>query len=88
VQGFESDAIACSTMTKDMRSDVILRNERETEDRMEHHGFSIPDNTILEALEITPLASILQIDQMTFIPPITEFHRLTKSFHFVLKRLR
>jgi hypothetical protein len=32
-------------------------------------------------------ASIRQIAKMTIIPPATVFRRLTKSFHFILKRL-
>jgi hypothetical protein len=82
-----SDAIAYSTVTKSIRNDVILPNEPEAEDRAEYEGFSIPDNAILEAVEMIPFASIRQIAKMTFVSPTTLFCRLTKSLHFVLKRL-
>jgi hypothetical protein len=62
-----------------------LQNEPEAEDRAEDQDFSIIDNAILEALEMTPFASIRQIANMIFIPPTTRFRRLTKSLHFVLK---
>jgi hypothetical protein len=65
-----------------------LQNEREAKDRAEDQDFSITDNAILEALEIMPFASIHQIAEMIFISPTTEFRLLTKSLHFVLKRLR
>jgi hypothetical protein len=65
-----------------------LQNEPEAEDRVEDQDFSIPDNAILEALEMTPFASIHRTAQMFFTPPATVVHRLTPSFHFVLKRLR
>jgi len=64
-----------------------LQNEPEAENRAEDQGFSITDNAILEALEMMPFASIRQIAKMTIIPPTTVFRRLTKSLHFVLKRL-
>jgi hypothetical protein len=60
----------------------------EAEDRAEDQDFSITDNAILEALEMMPFASIRQIAKMICIPPTTEFRLLTKSLHFVLKRLR
>jgi hypothetical protein len=58
------------------------------EDRAEDQGFSITENAIPEAFEMMPFASIRQIVKMNFIPPATVFRRLTKSLHFVLKRLR
>jgi hypothetical protein len=48
-------------VTKHIRNDVSLQNEPETEDRAKNQGFSIPDNAILEALEMMPFASIRQI---------------------------
>jgi hypothetical protein len=65
----------------------LLQNEPEAEDRAEDQGFSITDDAILDALEMMPFISIRQIAKMTFIPPTTGFRRLTKSVHFVLKRL-
>jgi hypothetical protein len=70
-----------------MRNDAILQNEPEAEDRAEDQRFSISDNAILGALEMMRFASIRQIAQMTFLLPTTRFRRLTKSLHFVLKRL-
>jgi hypothetical protein len=64
------------------------QNAREAEDREEDQDFSIAHNAILEALEMMSFASIRQIVKTTFIPPTTVFRRLTKSLHFVLKRLR
>jgi hypothetical protein len=87
-QGHVSDAIAYSTVTKDMLNDVILQNELEAEDRAEDQGFSIQDSAILEVLETMPFASICQIAKMTFVPPTTAFRHLTKLFRVVLKRLR
>jgi hypothetical protein len=87
VQVLRSDVIAYSTVTKDIWNDVILENESEAEDRAEDQGFSITDDAILEALEMMPFASIYQIAKMIFIPPTTVFRRLTKSFHFAVKRL-
>jgi hypothetical protein len=83
-----SDAIVYSTVTKYMRKEAILQNEPEAEDRAENQGFSIPDNAILEALEMMSFASIRQIATKSFIPPATTFRRLTKSLRLVLKRLR
>jgi hypothetical protein len=82
------DAIVYSTVTKYLRNDIILQNEPDPEDRAKDQGLSIPDNAILEALEMMPFASIRQIVKMAFIPLTTVFCHLTKSFHFVLKRLR
>jgi hypothetical protein len=65
-------------MTKYRRNDVILQIEPETEDAVEDHGFSITENTILEALERKPWAFIRQIAEMTFIPPPTVFRCLRK----------
>jgi hypothetical protein len=65
-----------------------LQNEPEAKDGAEDQGFSITDNAILEALEMISFASIRHIAKMTIIPPTTVFRRLTKSRHFVLKRLR
>jgi hypothetical protein len=65
-----------------------LQNEPEARDRAEDQNFAIPDNAILKALEIMPFSSAHQIAKMTFIPPSTISHRLAKSLHFVLKRLR
>jgi hypothetical protein len=48
----------------------------------------IPDNAILDALEMKPFASIPRIAQMNFIPPTAVFRGLTKPLHFVLQRLR
>jgi hypothetical protein len=87
VQVLGPDAITCSTVTKYMRNAVILQNELEAEDRAEDQRFAITDNAILEALEMMQFASIRQIAKMTFIPLITVFRHLTKSLHFVLKRL-
>jgi hypothetical protein len=70
-----------------MRNNVILENEVEADDKTEDQGFSITDNAMMEILEMMPLASIREIAKMTFIPPITGFRHLTKSLHFVLKRL-
>jgi hypothetical protein len=88
VQVLGSDAITCMTAAKYMRNDLLLQNGPQTEDRTKDQGFSITDNAILEALEMIPFASIRQIAKVTFIPHTTGFGRLTKSFHFVLKRLR
>jgi hypothetical protein len=68
-----SDVIACLTVTKCLRNDVILRNEVEAEDEAEDQGFSIKGNAILETLEMMPFAAIRQITKMTFIPPTTLF---------------
>jgi hypothetical protein len=58
------------------------------EDKAKDQTFSITDNAILEAFEMMPFDSIRQIAMMmTFIPPATVFHRLTKSLRFILKRL-
>jgi hypothetical protein len=65
-----------------------VQNEREAEDRVKDESFSITDNGILEALEMMSFSSIRQIAKMTIIPPPTIFRCLTKSLHFVLKRLR
>jgi hypothetical protein len=75
VQVFGPYAIACSTMTKNIRNDVILQNEPEpeAEDRAEDQGFSIEDNAIWEALEIMLFDSIRQIVKMTFMLPPTVF---------------
>jgi hypothetical protein len=67
------------------RDDVILQNEREAEDRAEDQSSSIADNAILEALKMMPFPSIRQIAKMTIILPTTEFRRLTKLLHLVLK---
>jgi hypothetical protein len=88
VQVLGSDAIAYWTRTKHIRNDVVLQNEPEAERRAEDQSFSIPDNAILEALEMMPFASICQSAKKTFIPPTTTFRRLRKSLHFVLKYLR
>jgi hypothetical protein len=88
VQVLGSDAITYSSVAKYIRNYAILQNEPKAEDRAEDQGFSIADNAILEALEMMPFGSIHQIAKMTFIPPTTTFHRLTKSPHFVLQRLR
>jgi hypothetical protein len=88
VQVLGPDAIAYSTTTKYIRKDAVFQNEPEAEDRAEAQGFLIPDNAILEALEMKPFASIPRIAQMNFIPPTAVFRRLTKSLHFVLQRLR
>jgi hypothetical protein len=58
------------------------------EDRAEDQVFSITDNAKLEAFEMMSFVSIRQIAKMTTIHPPTGFRRLTKSLHFVLKRLR
>jgi hypothetical protein len=87
IEVLKSDAIAYSTETKYRRNDAVLQNESEAKDRAENQSFSITDNVILEAIEIISFASIRQIAKMTFIPPTTGFRRLTKSIHFVLKRL-
>jgi hypothetical protein len=81
-----SDAIAYSTATKYLQNDVILQNELEAEDRTEDQSFSIADKAILEALEMMPFVSIRHITKMIIIPRTTGFRRLTKLFHFVLKR--
>jgi hypothetical protein len=86
-QVIRSDAIAYSTVTKHIRNDAVLENEREAKNRAENQGFSITDNVILETLEMMPFASIRQIVKMTIIPPTTVFPRSTKSLDFVLKRL-
>jgi hypothetical protein len=88
VQVLGSNTIAYSIVTKCLRNDVILQNEREVANRVEDRGFSIKYNAILETLEMMLFASIHQIATMTFILPVTGFCRFTKSFHFVLKRLR
>jgi hypothetical protein len=83
-----SDTIAYSTVTKYLGNDVILQNEPEAADQAEYQGLSIADNAILEALEMMPFALIRQIAKMTIIFRRTGLRRLTKSLHFVLKRLR
>jgi hypothetical protein len=88
VQVLGYDSIAYSTVTKYAQNDVILENEPEVKDRAEDQSFSITDNAIPEALEMMPFTSIRQIIKMTFILPTIVFHRLTKSLHFLLKRLR
>jgi hypothetical protein len=88
VQVLGSDISAYSTVTKYIRNDAIWQHEPEAEDGTEDQDFSIPDNAILEALEIMPFASIRQIVEMIFIPPTTVFRRWTKSIHIILKRLR
>jgi hypothetical protein len=95
VQVLRPDAIACSTMTKNIRNNVILQNESkleaeveaeaEAEDRAKDQAFSITDIAILKALEMMPFAFIRKIVMMIFISPMTGFRRLTKSLHFVLK---
>jgi hypothetical protein len=87
VQLLGSDAFAYSTVTNYLQKDVILQNEPETEDRAEDQGFSIADNAILEALEMLPFPSIHELAKITIIAPATVFHRLTKSFHFILKQI-
>jgi hypothetical protein len=59
-----------------------------SKDRAKDQGFSIPGNGILEPFEMISFASIRQIAKMTFIPRTAVFRSLTKSFHFVLRRLR
>jgi hypothetical protein len=86
-QVLASPAISCSTMTKNIRNDLILQNEPEAEDRAEDQGFSIAGNAILEALEMMPFTYVRQIAKMTIIPPATVFRRWMKSLRFVLKRL-
>jgi hypothetical protein len=83
-----SNAIAYLIVTKYIRNNAILQNEPEAEDRAEDQRLSITDDAILKALEMIPFASLRQIAEMTFIRPTTVFRRLTKSLHFVLKRLR
>jgi hypothetical protein len=87
VEVLGSDAIASSAMTKHIQNHVIVQNKPEVEDRAEDQSFSITDNVILEALERMRFASIRQIAKMTIISHTTGFRRLTKSFHFVLRRL-
>jgi hypothetical protein len=70
-----------------MMSFCKINQKSGIENRTEDQGFSIPDNPILEALEMMPFASIRQIASMTFIPPPTVFRLLTELLHFVLKRL-
>jgi hypothetical protein len=82
IQVLGSDGIAYSTVTTWIRSDGILQNEPEAEDRAKDQPFSISDNAILEALEMMPFASIRQIATMAFIPPTTVLRRLTKRLHF------
>jgi hypothetical protein len=90
ILGSDDDVIACLTVTKYIRNDIILQNdpERESEDRAEDQSFSITDNAIPEAFEMLSFASIRQIVKMSFMPHTTTFRRLTKLFHFDLKRLR
>jgi hypothetical protein len=75
-------------VTKYIRNDISWQNEPEAEDRAENQGFLITDKAILEAFEMMSFASIRQIVKMSFILHTTTFRRLTKSFHFDLKRLR
>jgi hypothetical protein len=86
VLGYE--AIAYSAVTKDIRKDVILKNEPEVEDRAEDQGFSITGNAVLEAFEMILFSSIRQIAKITVIPPTTAFRGLMELLHFLLKRLR
>jgi hypothetical protein len=88
VQVLGPDAIAYSTVAKDIRNNMILQNEPEANHRAEDHGFSITDNVILEGFETMSFAPIRQIAKTNFITPTTGFHRLTRSLQFVLKRLR
>jgi hypothetical protein len=71
--------------TPSIWNDDISQNGSEVEDKAESQGFSIRDNTILEALEMMPFASIHQIAKVAIITPTTVFRRLTKSLHFVPK---
>jgi hypothetical protein len=64
-----------------------LQNELYAEERAEDQGCLMADNAIPEALEMMPFASIRQVAPMTFILLTTVFRHLTKSGHFVLKRL-
>jgi hypothetical protein len=88
VQVLVSNAVADLILTKYRRNDIILQNEPEPEadDRAEDQSFSSPANVILEALEMMPFTSLRQIAKMAFILPTAVFRRLTKSFHFILKR--
>jgi hypothetical protein len=88
VQVLRSDAIADSTGAKYIRRDVILHNEPEAENSAENQGFSIPDNSILEAIEMMRFAFIRQIVKVTFIHLNSVFSRSTKSLHFILKGQR
>jgi hypothetical protein len=87
VQVLGSDVISYPTVAKYIRNDAILQNKPEAEDRAENRGFSIADNAILEVFDMIPFVSICQIAKMILIPSTTEFHRLMKSFHIILKRL-
>jgi hypothetical protein len=75
-----SDVIACLTVTKYLRNDVILRNELEAEDEAEDQGFSIKGNAILETLEMISFASNGQITKMTFILHPSSFILHPSSF--------
>jgi hypothetical protein len=74
VQVLGSDAITYSIVTKYIHNNVMLQNERESEDRAQDQAFSITDNAILEALEMMPFVTIRQISKMIFIRPTTIFN--------------
>jgi hypothetical protein len=76
--------MAYLTATKYMRNDLILQHEPEAEHGPEDEGISVPNNIILEALEMMTCISIRQIAKMTIIPGAAVFRRLAKSIHFVL----
>jgi hypothetical protein len=84
VQLIGSDAITYSTVTYHLRAS---RWTAQTEERHSDPPLDVVDNTILEALDQTPFASLRELAKAACIPCTIVWRRLTKSLGFVVKHL-
>jgi transcriptional regulator of acetoin/glycerol metabolism len=78
------DAITYSMATYHLRAS---RWTAQTEERHSDLPPDVIDNSILEALDQTPFASVRELAKATCIPRTTVWRRLTESLGFVVKHL-
>jgi hypothetical protein len=84
VQILGPDAIAYSTVTYHLR---VSRWTAQTEERHSDPSPDVVDNSVLEALDQTPFASVRELAKATCIPRTTVWRRLTACLGFVIKHL-
>jgi hypothetical protein len=85
VQVLGSDAVAYSTVT------FYLRASHWTAGKEEQHSGPPPnviENTILQALDQTPFASVPEFENATCISTAIVWRRLTRSLGFTVKHLQ
>jgi hypothetical protein len=83
-----SDAIPYSISAIYLRSASVSVKRAGSDERASDPGRNLTDDQILHALEISPFASVRQIDQTALFPKTTGHQHLMESPNFENKKLR